>query len=59
VHHQLELRARGKVAGPVADELGGLCVELALAERRGIEGVEELRQVAQAQLDAADVAALA
>ncbi|HTO70513.1 MAG TPA: hypothetical protein VMR31_11685 [Myxococcota bacterium] len=55
MHEQLELELARKLARPVLDELRGLGVELALAEGRRIERVEELREVAQAQLDLADL----
>jgi len=55
VDHELQLALARDVARPADDELLGDGVELALPERRGIEGVEELRQQPQPQLDPADV----
>ena len=48
---QRQRRGSRQVAAPLDDELRGLGVEIALLERRRIDGVEELTQFRDADLD--------
>ena len=56
MHDHLELDATRVLARPSDDERLGLGIEVPLVERRGVHRVEELRGIAQLEIDHAALA---
>ena len=51
MHHQRERRRGWQIFPPPHDEALGLRIEIALVERRRVDGVEELTQLLDADFD--------